>query len=77
MDKIIIEGGGYDTEIPGPTAEVNLELGEFITITFVNKPPDFVIPENPLGTLGSIVAILGAAVLYLSKQKGLINIVVE
>ncbi len=75
--KVTIEGGGYDDEISGPTAEVELEAGDVITITFYNRPPDFVIPENPLGTLGSIVAMLGVAALVGVFRKGKINISID
>jgi hypothetical protein len=68
--KVTIEGGGYDDEISGPTAEVELEAGETITITFFNRPPDFVIPENPLGTLGSLMAMVGVAALVTIFRKG-------
>ncbi len=56
---------------------VVLEAGDSITITFVNRPPDFVVPENPLGTMGTMLALLGVAGLFLARQKGLINIVVD
>jgi hypothetical protein len=75
--KVTIEGGGYDDEISGPTAEVELEAFDVITITFYNRPPDFVIPENPLGTLGSIVAMLGVAALVGVFRKGKINISID
>ena len=74
LAHVVIKGGGYDTIIGGPTAVVELDCGDSITITFVNRPPDFVIPENPLGTLGSIAAMMGVVILFVANRNGVFKI---
>jgi hypothetical protein len=69
--KIIVKGGGYDLELDGKIVEVNLEAHDTIVITFINRPPDFVIPEAPLGTL-LILAMMVVA--YLVNNRKLVVI---
>ena len=66
--EIKIVGGGYDDTLHGDTAQVEIEEGETITITFINRPPDFVIPETPLGVIGSLIVMMGVIV-AISKLK--------
>ena len=47
----------------------------FITNVFAwEYAPDFVIPENPLGTFGALLAIIIAAGLVAAQKKGFLNI---
>jgi hypothetical protein len=65
--EIIRKGGGYDDSSTGNTGAVEIEAGETITITFINRPPDFVIPEMPYGTILSLLAMLTSIVLIQKK----------
>ena len=66
--EIKIEGNGWSEEVDGNTAEFSLGVCETVTITFTNRPPDFVIPEAPLGTLLILVAMI-VAYLVNNKQR--------
>jgi hypothetical protein len=39
--------------------------------------PDFLIPENPLGTLGAMISLLAALGLVIASKKNIITITVE
>jgi hypothetical protein len=65
--EIKIEGNGWSQDVDGNTAEFNLDPCETVTITFTNRPPDFVIPETPFGTL-LILAVMIVAYLMNNKQ---------
>ena len=56
-------GSTYD----GVTTSIDLDDGETVKVTYTNRPPDFVIPETPLGTISSVIAMLGAAILLRNK----------
>jgi hypothetical protein len=40
-------------------------------------PPDFVIPENPLGTFGALMSIIIAAGLVVAKKRGLLRLRID
>jgi len=65
--KVKIKGGGYDETIQGSHTEVTLEAGETVTVTFINRPPDFVIPEIPLGTILALLTMMTAFALTRKK----------
>jgi PKD repeat protein len=67
--RVLVHGGGYDYEIEGSSVDVKIEEGETITVTFVNRPPDFVIPETLLGTIASLVIMF---IIYLLQNKRLL-----
>lgn len=66
--EIKITGGGYNDTVHGDTVTVEIEAGETITITFINRPPDFVIPEVPWGVLGAMLTMLTALALLVNKR---------
>jgi hypothetical protein len=59
-DVDIIDPDGGSIWINPYQVEIDLDAGETITVTFKNRPPDFVIPEAPFGTLIMVVAMLVA-----------------
>lgn len=66
--RVLIQGSGYDEEIEGSNVNLELTEDETVTVTFVNRPPDFVIPETPLGT---IVILASMLIAYLLQQRKL------
>lgn len=74
--EIIVQGTD-DYKIDDGSVEVKLEDGDKITIIFVNRPPDFVIPENPLGTLGSALSLFAVLALMYALKRGNVSIVLE
>jgi hypothetical protein len=66
--EILIKGAGYDDVVHGNTGEVTIDECETITITFINRPPDFVIPEAPFGTLLILAAMLIAYLVNNNKM---------
>jgi hypothetical protein len=66
--EIKIKGGSYDDTLHGDTVEVEIEAGDTVTIIWINRPPDYVIPETPLGVMGSLLAMM-AVVLAVQKLK--------
>ena len=44
------------------------------TITGPTCPPDFIVPETPLGVLGTLIPLLAATGLLAAFKKGLISI---
>ena len=67
--RVLVHGGSIDYEIEGCSVDVKIEKGETITVTFVNRPPDFVIPETTLGTIASLAIML---IIYLLQNKRLL-----
>jgi hypothetical protein len=71
-----ITAGGWKTSYKincetikkGNKVEVSLESFDVVKITFINEPPDFVIPETPYGTLFILAAMVVA---YLANTKRL------
>lgn len=62
---------GLDSIIEsGPTIEFYVNHGDQLTITFYNRPPDFVIPETLLGTLGSLIVMIGVIFLLDNVRNG-------
>jgi hypothetical protein len=56
--EIHIKGGSYNHKVDGNTGAVEIEAGEMIVITFINRPPDFKIPEIPFGTLITLLVMM-------------------
>jgi hypothetical protein len=57
--------------VPGSSTSVTVGAGETVVVVFINRPPDFKIPENPVGTIATLLPLLIAALAYYYK-KGLI-----
>jgi hypothetical protein len=64
--EILDSSGGSQWTNPYQVS-IDLDPGETVTVTFKNRPPDFVIPEAPLGTV-LILAVMFIAYLVNNKQ---------
>ncbi|MFC1803980.1 PQQ-binding-like beta-propeller repeat protein [Thermoproteota archaeon] len=68
-ERIIEDPSGDSYKLDTDTVILKIAEKEKVTVTFINRPPDFEIPENPLGTLGSLVSLMVVlALVYLSKN---------
>ena len=76
LDRVRLLGLDSIT-LSGPTVEFNVNHGDQLSITFYNRPPDFVIPEVLLGTLGSLIVMLGVMFLLYKVRDGTLQPVVE
>jgi hypothetical protein len=63
--------------LSGPTVEFIVNHGDQLTIIFYNRPPGFVIPENPLGTIGSFLVMVGAILLLYNARNGYLKVTVN
>jgi hypothetical protein len=75
LDRVTLLGLDSITE-SGPTVKFYVNVGDQLTITFYNRPPDFVIPETLLGTLGSLIVMMGILLLY-NYRNGTLKVVVK
>ena len=46
-----------------------VDPGKTYTLVFVNKPPDFIIPETPWGVIGALLMMLAAVVLFKNRTE--------
>jgi hypothetical protein len=76
LDRVRLLGEDSIT-LSGPKVEFNVNHGDQLTIIFYNRPPDFVIPEIPLGTLGSLIVMVGVIFLLFNIRNGTLQVLFE
>ena len=66
--SIVIDDPSGGSSSSGAIATIDLAQGETVTVTYTNEPPEFVIPEFPLGTISTLVVMLETMHLIRNKQ---------